>query len=141
MLREFFVEVGKIGRIPVRRYRLTITSKFDVVMLGQTKGLAMIVHLSRFSIPRSHTSKECEESFCMERTKEGKPFCSTHHLELNPYAAEVLLKLATIQDELDVAERTAPNKLDLSGIVARELVATLRNQGRQSVAWVGQKSG
>jgi len=141
MLREFFVEVGKIGRIPVRRYRLTITSKFDVVMLGQTKGLTMIVHLSRFSIPRSHTSNECEEPFCTERTKEGKPFCSTHHLELNPYAAEVLLKLATIQDELDVAERTAPNKLDLSGIVARELVATLRNQGRQSVAWVGQKSG
>jgi len=66
----------------------------------------------------------CERTGCVNKTREGKPFCPDHVLS-HPYAAALAGELASREREVCAIEHGQP--VDVDGMVASEVHQLLRD--------------
>lgn len=77
-------------------------------------------------------TRRCEEEDCAKCTREGKPYCSDHVLEVD-YAKALSAKINGIEDEVRQVGVIGPRRVDINGVVVEEILAGIVHAGQ--ITW------
>ena len=88
--------------------------------------------LTRYSPPRPPGSYACQAAGCEVVTREHKPFCPAH-LTRHAYVQDLLRTLANSEDEVAAVRRLGALRVDCEGLVAREILRELTQEGPRSM--------
>lgn len=88
-------------------------------------------------VPLNHGS--CEHPGCVERTREGKPYCYDH-LDAHPYVRWLESAIKSAKEADDLAGRVVPDPASLdANITVRDLVVHLENHGPRTEERLGRE--
>ena len=79
----------------------------------------------------------CEAGVCGKPTQGGKPFCPDH-LFSNAYARKVFAVNEAVERDAEGAKTKTPEELDVTGVIATEILRTLSQDGQKTIEKIAQ---
>ena len=76
-------------------------------------------------------SRTCDHPGCVERTRDGKPFC-LDHVEDHPYVRGLLAQIAEREAQDDLVSRKGPRAVELDGVTVQEILQHLELHGART---------